>query len=252
MATTTAHLHLCTRLIDSPYGPLTIVGSAAGLRAILWHDDDLTRAGLGGMALRPGSAEAVDEAARQLGEYFDGARTIFDLTLDLRGTAFQIDAWQALAEIPYGETRTYAEQAARLGKPTAVRAVGAANGRNPLSIILPCHRVVGSDGALRGFAGGIAVKAALLEFERAHLDRCRRSPPAPQADACAISGAAALPPGRARWGGSGSLNPKSAPAGPNAVRGTVSSGLVCARGVDRSGPAHWERSNRVRSGRKQR
>ena len=171
MTTTTTRTQLVTRLIDSPCGPLTIVGSSAGLRAILWHADSLTRAGLGGIELRPGSVEAVDEAARQLGEYFDGARTTFDLTLDLRGTAFQVEAWQALAEIPFGETRTYAEQAARLGNPAAVRAVGAANGRNPLSIVLPCHRVVGSDGALRGFAGGLAAKAALLDFERAHLDR---------------------------------------------------------------------------------
>ncbi len=83
----------------------------------------------------------LDEAACQLGEYFGGDRTAFDLPLDLRGTAFQIDVWRALAEIPYGETRTYADQAALLGRPAAVRAVGAANGRNPLSIVLPCHRV---------------------------------------------------------------------------------------------------------------
>ena len=183
MTTTTTRTQLLTRLIDGPCGPLTIVGSSAGLRAILWHADSLTRAGLGGIELCPGSVEAVDEAARQLGEYFDGARKTFDLTLDLRGTAFQIEAWQALAEIPFGETRTYAEQAARLGNPAAVRAVGAANGRNPLSIVLPCHRVVGSDGALRGFAGGLAAKSALLDFERAHLDRpgetCLVAAPAP-------------------------------------------------------------------------
>lgn len=169
MTTETTRVQLRTRLIESPCGPLTIVGSSAGLRAILWHHDSLTRAGLGGIDLRPGSIEVVDEAARQLGEYFDGARTTFELPLDLHGTPFQLEAWQALAEVPYGETRTYAEQAALFGKPTAARAIGAANGRNPLSIVLPCHRVIGSDGALRGFAGGLAVKAALLDFERAHL-----------------------------------------------------------------------------------
>ena len=164
------------------------------------------------------SIDVLDEAAHQLEEYFAGTRTTFDLPLDLHGTTFQRAAWQALAEIPYGETRTYAEQAARLGRPAAARAVGAANGRNPLSIVLPCHRVIGSDGALRGFAGGLDVKAALLAFEQsAKHDRVTGLTPAHPAT---------LPrPGRARWGGSGSLNPKSAPAGPNAVRGTVSSGL---------------------------
>ena len=113
----------------------------------------------------------LDDAADQLAEYFAGTRTAFDLPFDLRGTAFQLAAWNALAEIPYGETRTYAEQAARIGRPAAVRAVGSANGRNPLSIVLPCHRVVGSDGALRGFAGGLDAKAALLAFEHAQASR---------------------------------------------------------------------------------
>ena len=111
----------------------------------------------------------LDDAADQLAEYFAGTRRTFDLPLDLRGTAFQLAAWNALAEIPYGETRTYAEQAGRIERPAAVRAVGAANGRNPLSIVLPCHRVVGSDGALRGFAGGLGAKAALLALERETL-----------------------------------------------------------------------------------
>jgi len=166
--TTTVPISLAIRRVDSPHGPLTIAGSTEGLRAILWPDDDPARAGIAGIPLRQGSVDALDEAAHQLEEYFGGTRTTFDLSLDVRGTAFQIAAWQALAEIPYGETRSYAEQAARLGRPAAVRAVGAANGRNPLSIVLPCHRVIGSDGTLRGFPGGLDVKAALLAFERAH------------------------------------------------------------------------------------
>ena len=155
-----------TRRVDSPFGPLTIVGSTAGLRGVLWPGDDPARIGLAGVVLRPGSVDVLDEAAQQLDAYFAGTRSMFTLLLDLHGTAFQLAAWQALVEIPYGETRTYAEQAAHLGHPTAVRAVGTANGRNPLAIVLPCHRVVGSDGALRGFAGGLDVKASLLAFER--------------------------------------------------------------------------------------
>jgi methylated-DNA-[protein]-cysteine S-methyltransferase len=157
-----------TRELDSPVGLLTLVATGAGLRAILWPGDDLARAGLAGTTLSPGVNGVLDEAAGQLEEYFARARTSFDLPLDLQGTPFQVAAWEALATIPYGEKRTYAEQAARLGRPNAVRAIGAANGRNPISIVLPCHRVVGRDGALRGFAGGLDVKAALLAFEHEH------------------------------------------------------------------------------------
>lgn len=166
MTTTMASSPFTTRSVNSPFGPLTVVGSPAGVRAVLWPGDDPARAGLAGLTFSPDSSDALDEAAKQLDGYFAGARTTFDLPLDLHGTPFQLEAWQALAEIPYAETRTYAEQAARLGRPKATRAVGTANGRNPLSIILPCHRVVGSDGALRGFAGGLDAKAALLSFER--------------------------------------------------------------------------------------
>ena len=107
-------------------------------------------------------APAVD----QLTEYFAGERTTFDLPLDPVGTEFQVAAWRALGEIPYGETRTYGEQAAGIGRPTAVRAIGAANGKNPLSIVLPCHRVVGADGSLTGFAGGLDAKRFLLTHEQ--------------------------------------------------------------------------------------
>jgi methylated-DNA-[protein]-cysteine S-methyltransferase len=107
----------------------------------------------------------LEEAARQLREYFAGTRTAFTVPIDLVGTPFQRQAWFGLADIPYGETVSYAEQARRLGRPRAVRAVGAANGRNPVPIVLPCHRVVGSDGSLTGFGGGLHVKQALLDHE---------------------------------------------------------------------------------------
>jgi methylated-DNA-[protein]-cysteine S-methyltransferase len=167
MTTTMIETRYDTRELDSPVGLLTLVASEAGLRAILWPGDDPARAGLAGTTLVPGRSGVLDEAALQLQEYFARVRTSFDLPLDLEGTPFQVAAWEALAAIPYGETRTYAEQAVLTGRPNAVRAIGAANGRNPVSIVLPCHRVVGSDGALRGFAGGLDVKATLLAFEHA-------------------------------------------------------------------------------------
>ncbi|MBI3894064.1 MAG: methylated-DNA--[protein]-cysteine S-methyltransferase [Candidatus Wallbacteria bacterium] len=108
------------------------------------------------------------EAANQLGEYFRGLRRQFELPLRLEGTPFQKAAWQALLEIPFGQTRSYREQARALGRPSATRAVGAANGRNPFTIIVPCHRVVGSDGHLTGYTGGLSVKRWLLQHE-AHI-----------------------------------------------------------------------------------
>lgn len=150
---------------DTPVGRLTLVGSDAGLAAILWQKDPPGRVRL--------SLEREDDrhpilvaAEQQLREYFAGARTTFDVPLDMSGTDFQRQVWQALLRIPYGETRSYQEIAAELGRPTAARAVGAANGRNPLSIVAPCHRVVGASGALTGFAGGLDVKARLLALER--------------------------------------------------------------------------------------
>jgi methylated-DNA-[protein]-cysteine S-methyltransferase len=104
-------------------------------------------------------------AASQLDAYFDGRRTTFDLPLDLTGTAFQRAAWQQLTAIPFGQSITYGQQALRLGKPTAARAVGAANGRNPVSIIVPCHRVIGASGAATGYAGGLERKRYLLALE---------------------------------------------------------------------------------------
>ena len=157
--------HLISTRYDSPVGTLTLVASDEGLRAVIWPDGRLDRVGLAGETLTPGGTPVLEATAGQLDEYFAGTRTAFDLPLDLQGTPFQLAAWQALAAIPYGETRTYGEQADTIGRPSAVRAIGAANGRNPVSIVLPCHRVIGSNGSLVGFGGGLEVKAALLEFE---------------------------------------------------------------------------------------
>jgi methylated-DNA-[protein]-cysteine S-methyltransferase len=150
---------LTTRLVPSPVGELTLVGSARGLRRILWAGQAPAE------RCAAGSCAVLDEAARQLGAYFAGDLRRFELPLDLAGTEFQLAAWRALADIPYGTTLTYGEQARRLGCPRAPRAVGAANGRNPLPIVLPCHRLVGADGSLVGFGGGLARKRRLLAHE---------------------------------------------------------------------------------------
>jgi len=150
--------------MPSPVGVLTLVASDRGLRAVLWEDDE-ERIVIQGAA--PADDDPVLLATRtQLAEYFAGERTDFDLPLDPQGTPFQLRAWQALREIPYGETISYGEQAARLGDPNKSRAVGAANGRNPISIIVPCHRVIGSNGSLTGFGGGLPAKRLLLELEQ--------------------------------------------------------------------------------------
>jgi methylated-DNA-[protein]-cysteine S-methyltransferase len=150
--------------VETPIGPLTLVASDAGLRAVVFAGRTPPSGARNGPVL--------DEAARQLREWFAGERTAFDLAIDLDGaTAFQRRAWLALAEIPYGTTRGYGAQAALLGAPRAARAVGAANGRNPLPVVLPCHRLVGADGALTGFGGGLPVKRALLAHEAATAAR---------------------------------------------------------------------------------
>lgn len=149
----------------SPVGDLTLVASEAGLVAVLWSDDDPRRVVLGPMDARPADP-VLRIAADQLSAYFAGERRVFDIPLDWRGTDFQTSVWAALLTIPYGETRSYGALAQAIGRPGAARAVGAANGRNPISIIAPCHRVVGSTGLLTGFAGGMAAKAHLLALER--------------------------------------------------------------------------------------
>lgn len=156
----------CFKTIDSPVGRLKLVASDEGLAAILWENDPPGRVRLNILAEDRNHPVLLD-AQRQLGEYFAGRRTSFDLRLDFAGTEFQQKVWKALLEIPFGETRTYGQIARQLGKPNAMRAVGAANGRNPISIIAPCHRVIGADGGLTGFAGGLQVKEYLLGMERA-------------------------------------------------------------------------------------
>jgi len=153
------------KVIDSPVGRLTLVASECGLAAILWEKDNPRRVPLGEV-VESDTHPVLLEAERQLQEYFAGQRREFSLPLDFRGTEFQRRVWSALLTIPFGETRSYAQIAQQIGCPAAVRAVGAANGRNPLSIIAPCHRVVGSNGKLTGFAGGLEAKARLLSLER--------------------------------------------------------------------------------------
>jgi methylated-DNA-[protein]-cysteine S-methyltransferase len=150
--------------IDSPVGTLKLVASDAGLAAILWPNDDPARVRLG-EPVESDTHPMLLETERQLRDYFEGRRTVFDLKLDFSGTEFQRQVWSALLTIPYGETRSYTQIAKQIGRPDAVRAVGAANGRNPISIIAPCHRVIGSGGQLTGFAGGLETKAFLLALE---------------------------------------------------------------------------------------
>ena len=161
---------LGSTIVDSPVGPLTVVASARGVRAVLWPvDGEADRAKLSADVEADPADNVIRSnlaaAAQQLEEYFDGVRTDFDLELDPVGTDFQLDAWRALRTIGYGESLSYGEQAERLGDRNKARAVGAANGKNPISIIVPCHRVVGSNGSLTGFAGGVEIKRWLLAHE---------------------------------------------------------------------------------------
>jgi methylated-DNA-[protein]-cysteine S-methyltransferase len=150
--------------IESPVGKLKLVASADALVAVLWEHERPNRVKLNTMTLAP-QQPILLETERQLTEYFAGERNEFDLPLQPDGSEFQKKVWQALREIPFGQTRSYLDLAKAVGSSKAARAVGAANGKNPLSIIVPCHRVVGSDGSLTGFAGGLDTKAALLALE---------------------------------------------------------------------------------------
>jgi methylated-DNA-[protein]-cysteine S-methyltransferase len=153
--------------IESPVGRLLLAASDAGLHAIEFH---AARHAVSRSAeWLEGDHPLLRTAAAQLREYFAGTRRTFDLPLAPDGTDFQRRVWQTLATIPYGQTISYAELASRVGKPSASRAVGAANGRNPLPIVLPCHRVIGANGALTGFGGGLPTKRFLLELEGALL-----------------------------------------------------------------------------------
>lgn len=160
--------------IDSPVGRLLLVGDGRSLIQVCFQS--------GPRPLRPADgwlaeAEPFQAAIAQLGEYFAGARRGFDLRLAPRGTEFQRRVWRALIEIPYGKTVSYGELANRIGNPSASRAVGLANGANPLPIIVPCHRVIGADGSLTGFGGGLPIKRKLLALESAGSDEASPQQP---------------------------------------------------------------------------
>lgn len=163
-----------TKKMRSPVGELTLIASDKGLAAVLWEGDDPRRVRLQPRMEDPKNAVLV-EAERQLRSYFDGALKEFSIPLDFNGTEFQRSVWKALLTIPFGETCTYTEIAKQIGRPTAARAVGAASGKNPISIMAPCHRVVGADGALTGFVGGLETKQVLLDLERNGVEMIGRT-----------------------------------------------------------------------------
>jgi len=148
--------------VSSPIGKLTLIASSAGLHAIQWDSDREKPADL----CLSKNQKIIEQTKKQLEEYFQGRRKIFDLPLAVTGTDFQIEAWKELSKIPYAATITYAEQATRIGNKNKARAVGLANGLNPIPIIIPCHRVIGSNGNLVGFAGGLDKKTYLLNLEK--------------------------------------------------------------------------------------
>ncbi|NIE64307.1 methylated-DNA--[protein]-cysteine S-methyltransferase [Burkholderia sp. Ax-1719] len=154
------------KIMPSPVGKLTLVARENALVAILWEKERPGRVRLGTLQ-EANDDPTLLEVERQLLEYFAGKRNTFDVQINFIGTEFQKKVWNALLSIPFGQTRTYAQIATQIGNPRAVRAVGAANGRNPVSIIAPCHRVIGSSGELTGFAGGLAAKERLLLIEEA-------------------------------------------------------------------------------------
>jgi methylated-DNA-[protein]-cysteine S-methyltransferase len=152
-----------------PAGPLLLALSSRGLLKL---EFDRGQAAEGDKQTWQESAAALQPWLTELDEYFSGQRRKFSLPLDLRGTDFQLKCWQALLEIPYGETRSYGDMARAIGHPHAFRAVGMANNRNPIAIVVPCHRVIASDGTLCGYGGGLDIKRKLLELEQAHFDPC--------------------------------------------------------------------------------
>jgi methylated-DNA-[protein]-cysteine S-methyltransferase len=166
MTTTINDQQLARTTMPSPIGMLTILATDDAVVAIRWdHEPFDPRLTTDVIDVQHGEHPVLDEAVRQLDEYFAGDRVEFDLPLAPAGTEFQRQAWIALQAIPFGETISYGEQARRLGDRNKSRAVGGANGKNPIPIVVPCHRVVGSNGHLTGFGGGLDVKAWLLEHE---------------------------------------------------------------------------------------
>ena len=152
------------KMTPTVIGKLKLVASDKGLAAILWENDKPTRVQLGTLT-EDNKHPILRQAERELAEYLDGKRKVFSVKFDPAGTQFQSKVWGALEKIPFGETRSYGEIAKQIGSPAAVRAVGAAIGRNPISVMVPCHRVIGASGKLTGFAGGLKTKAQLLALE---------------------------------------------------------------------------------------
>lgn len=151
--------------ILSPVGELHGFANESGLHALLWQNEMVVQMSRDANLVSANEHPIFKKLEKQLQEYFSGSRQRFDIPVCLQGTDFQKAAWRALAEIPYGETRSYRQQAAAIGRPKAIRAIGAANGRNPIPILFPCHRVIGADGSLTGFGGGIDNKKFLLALE---------------------------------------------------------------------------------------
>ena len=166
-------MNLYFKEIKSPVGKLRLVATDKALVAVLWEKEKVGRVRLGEMQAAP-EHPLLTETEKQLKEYFSGKRTTFDVALKPTGTEFQNKVWKALRKIPFGVVKSYSEIAKVIGLPKASRAVGAANGRNPLSIIVPCHRVVGLNGKLTGFAGGLEVKQILLNLEENTQEAQRR------------------------------------------------------------------------------
>jgi methylated-DNA-[protein]-cysteine S-methyltransferase len=152
------------KTMNSPVGVLTLIASNNGLSAVLWEEDCMDRVGVKA-EVNDLNNQILIQTEIEILEYFEGKRRIFSIPLDLRGTDFQLKVWSELKKIPYGKTISYLELAKRIGNDKASRAVGGANGKNPVSIIVPCHRVIGSNGKLTGFAGGVDIKEKLLNFE---------------------------------------------------------------------------------------
>jgi methylated-DNA-[protein]-cysteine S-methyltransferase len=166
-------MNLIHKKIKSPVGELTVIVTEKNLVAVLWENEKRESKVLLEKS-KPGSNEIIKKAEKQLSEYFKGQRKVFDLPLEFSGTVFQKRVWQALTEIPYGQTMSYGALARKIGSPNTQRAVGASNGKNPVSIVVPCHRVIGSDGKLTGFAGGLKNKSYLLNLETSGMGNALR------------------------------------------------------------------------------
>lgn len=161
------------KTMKTPVGVLKLIATEKGLAGILWEKDDPKRVRLEPQILDEQNP-ILKKTEKQLKEFFEGNRIIFDLPLDFKGTDFQKTVWSELLRTPFGQLRSYGDIAKAIGNPKAMRAVGAANGKNPISIICPCHRIIGADGSLTGFAGGLKVKETLLRLENHKIDNLKK------------------------------------------------------------------------------